>query len=242
MSVFRVNKTKNYTIISNHHFKEKNMSLKAKGLLSLMLSLPDDWNYSVSGLVKLSKDGKDSVMSALAELEKFGYLTRTQVINQKGQFSGVEYNIFEEPQPKDPVSVNQHSEKETSENQNTENPSQLNTNLINNLENKDIKELSTKEDVEIESILESINDNELKNLYKDYIAMRANISSPLTAKGLTMLISRCERLAEYKISVQKALLETAIINNWRNVYAPKDEELKGRDEYIEERKKFYLGD
>ena len=73
MSIIRVHKTANYTVMSNNHFKEKQMSLKAKGLLSLMLSLPDDWNYSVSGLVKLSKDGKDSVMSALAELETFGY-------------------------------------------------------------------------------------------------------------------------------------------------------------------------
>ena len=73
MSVVRVHKTKNFTVMSNYHFKEKEMSLKAKGLLSLMLSLPDSWNYSVSGLVKLSKDGKDGVMSALSELEKFGY-------------------------------------------------------------------------------------------------------------------------------------------------------------------------
>lgn len=71
MTVIRVHKTANYTVMSNHHFKEKSMSLKAKGLLSLMLSLPDDWNYSISGLVKLSKDGKDGVMSALSELEEF---------------------------------------------------------------------------------------------------------------------------------------------------------------------------
>ena len=77
MSVIRIHKNSNFTVMSNYHFKEKKMSLKAKGLLSLMLSLPDDWNYSVSGLVTLSKDGKDSVMSALGELETFGYLERT---------------------------------------------------------------------------------------------------------------------------------------------------------------------
>lgn len=81
MSIIRVNKTKNFTVMSNYHFKEKSMSLKSKGLLSLMLSLPEDWNYSLSGLVSLSKDGKDSVMAALAELEKFGYLTRTRTTN-----------------------------------------------------------------------------------------------------------------------------------------------------------------
>ena len=76
MAIFRIEKTKNYTVLSNYHFKEKDMSLKAKGLLSLMLSLPDSWNYTIKGLVTLSKDGKDSVMSALAELEEFRYLQR----------------------------------------------------------------------------------------------------------------------------------------------------------------------
>ena len=130
MSVFRVNKTKNYSIISNFHFKEKKMSLKAKGLLSLMLSLPDDWNYSVSGLVALSKDGKDSVMSALNELEKFGYLIRIRVVNEKGQFSGVEYNIFEEPQTEIPVAEKQNSEKQKAGKSNAENRPQLNTNKL----------------------------------------------------------------------------------------------------------------
>ena len=68
MTVFRVHKNENYTVLSNYHFKEKEMSLKAKGLLSLMLSLPDAWDYSAAGLVKLSKDGKDSVNGALKEL------------------------------------------------------------------------------------------------------------------------------------------------------------------------------
>ena len=98
MSVFRVYKTKNFTVMSNYHFEERQMTLKAKGLLSLMLSLPDDWNYSVSGLVALSKDGKDSVITALAELQKFGYLVRKQLYDAKGQFNGVEYHIYEQPQ------------------------------------------------------------------------------------------------------------------------------------------------
>ena len=72
-----VHKTSDYTVMSNTHFKEKEMTLRAKGLLSLMLSLPDDWDYSIAGLCTLSKDGKDSVMNALLELEEFGYLVRT---------------------------------------------------------------------------------------------------------------------------------------------------------------------
>lgn len=117
MAVIRVNKTGDYTVMSNTHFKEKEMSLKAKGLLSLMLSLPDNWDYSIAGLVSLSKDGKDSVMNALAELEEFGYLARTRMTDKQGRFAGYEYDIFENPQ----------AEKPCAENPNTENPQQLNT-------------------------------------------------------------------------------------------------------------------
>ena len=74
MSVIRVNKTKDYVVMSNHHFKERKMSLKAKGLLSEMLSLPDDWDYSISGLVSINKENETSIKSALNELKEFGYL------------------------------------------------------------------------------------------------------------------------------------------------------------------------
>lgn len=126
MGVFRIEKTGNYTVLSNFHFKEKEMSLKAKGLLSLMLSLPDDWDYSIAGLVTLSKDGRDGVMSALDELEVFGYLERKLVKNQKGQFEGYEYIIYERPERYIPS-----SEKPFSENPNTEKQEQLNTNKSN---------------------------------------------------------------------------------------------------------------
>lgn len=121
MAVIRVNKTRDYTIMSNTHFKEREMSLKAKGLLSLMLSLPDDWDYSISGLVTLSKDGKDSVMNALTELEAFGYLVRTQTVDEKGRFAGYEYNIYEKA----------ITDKPNSEKPNTDKPIQLNTNKSN---------------------------------------------------------------------------------------------------------------
>lgn len=236
MSVMRVHKTANFTVMSNYHFKERKMSLKAKGLLSLMLSLPEDWDYSVAGLTTLSKDGKDGVMTALAELEKFGYLTRTRLVNDRGQFDGIEYNIFEQPQ-ENPVAENPISGNENADNPISENPPQLNTKSTKELKESNIKGLSTKEMVECE-----IPDAELRKLYHDYIDLREEMDAPLTPKGMRMLIDRCERLSEYRTSVQKAILETAIINNWRNVYAPKDEELKGRDADLDEKRRFYLGD
>lgn len=237
MSVIRVHKTANYTVMSNYHFKERGLSLKAKGLLSLMLSLPDDWNYSISGLVKLSKDGKDSVMSALAELEDFGYLTRERVTNSKGQFNGIEYNIFEQPQPKKPIAEKQTAEKQQAVKQNAENQPQLNTNQLSTKENNITKELNTNE---FAAVLNKIADDELKNLYISYLEMRSSKQAAMTPKGLEMLIERNERLSKKSIKIQKLLLETAIINDWKNVYLPNDTELiAANSENVEELKSFY---
>ena len=82
--VFRVERNKNFTVMSNHHFKNKDLSLKAKGLLSLMLSLPEDWNYNIQGLASLSRDGIDSVRSAIKELEHYGYVERNIIRNESG--------------------------------------------------------------------------------------------------------------------------------------------------------------
>lgn len=229
MSIFRINKTNNFTVMSNAHFKEREMSLKAKGLLSLMLSLPDDWNYNISGLVTLSKDGKDSVMSALAELEKFGYLTRSRVKDDNGKFAGVEYNIFETPQTENPISENQNSGKQNSEKSNSEKPHLLSTKEINNLSinNLDISSTKKEKDKEsFDSLLQAVGNADLIELYWDYIDMRKGMDAPLTPRALKMLITRCERLSKNNIRVQKLLLENAIINGWKNVFLPKESELE----------------
>ena len=86
MSVLRIEKIKGFTTMSNHHLKNKNLSLKAKGLLSLMLSLPDEWDYTVRGLASICKDGVDSISTAIKELEAEGYLIRERVRNEDGSF------------------------------------------------------------------------------------------------------------------------------------------------------------
>lgn len=228
MSVVRVHKTKNFTVMSNTHFKEKAMSLKAKGLLSLMLSLPDDWDYSIAGLVKLSKDGKDSVMTALAELEEFGYLTRSRKTDSKGRFSGVEYQIYEEPFT---VAEKPHTDKPHTDEAYEENQPQLNTKLTNNLNNKELNK-SNKDSVisPFKKVLEDVKDEEVKELLLDFAVMRESINSPISARGMSMLINRLERLTNFDVELQKKLLENAIINNWRNIYLPKEDEEKPKKE------------
>lgn len=123
--VFRINKTKNYTVMSNYHLQDKNLSYKAKGLLSCMLSLPDDWNYSVRGLASISKEGIKAINSMLKELEENYYLKRERKQENNGRFY-YEYNIYETP----------YTQKGITDKGATLNGTQINTNIINN-NNKD---------------------------------------------------------------------------------------------------------
>lgn len=121
MAVFRVEKTKDFTIMCNHHLRNTELSLKAKGLLSLMLSLPEDWDYTTKGLAHICKDGVDSITTALKELERHGYLTRQRLRYENGQLGDIEYTIHEKP-------VN--AEKQTFPPK-RENPRQVNPRQVN---------------------------------------------------------------------------------------------------------------
>src|SRR5699024_3827112 len=99
MAVFRIERTRDYTVMSNHHLRNHALSLKAKGLLSMMLSLPDDWNYTTRGLAKICKEGVDAIGGALRELEGAGYIVRHQLRDQHGRICDTEYVIYEQPQP-----------------------------------------------------------------------------------------------------------------------------------------------
>ena len=102
MSVFRIERNKGYTIMSNYHLRDTAISLKSKGLLSMMLSLPDEWNYTTRGLAKICKEGVDAIGGALRELEKAGYIVRRVVRNERGRICDMEYTIYEQPHPRQP--------------------------------------------------------------------------------------------------------------------------------------------
>ena len=120
MAVCGIEKTKDYTVMANHHLRNKALSLKAKGLLSLMLSLPEDWDYTVKGLAYICKDGIDSINGAIKELEATGYMHRQRVRNDRGQLTTVEYTIREYPKVADnsdtPIEVEPTQEKPIREN------------------------------------------------------------------------------------------------------------------------------
>ncbi|MBQ3419488.1 MAG: helix-turn-helix domain-containing protein [Erysipelotrichaceae bacterium] len=144
MAVFRVEKTKDYTVMSNHHLKNKNISLKAKGLLSQMLSLSDEWGYSLKGLAKINKESVDAVRTAVLELEKAGYVVREQTRASQGTFSQTAYTIYEEPQLDYPILENPITDNPITEKPISDNPIQLNTIQENKkeLNTDDIKDSS----------------------------------------------------------------------------------------------------
>ena len=151
MAVFRIEKTRDYTVMSNHHLRDKSLSLKAKGLLSLMLSLPEEWDYTTKGLARICKDGVDSICAGVRELEEHGYVIRQRVRNPNGQLGAIEYTILEQPrQPgpgkpgrENPVLDNPEQALPVLGEPEQGNPAQLNTNQSSKEKSK--KELSSTE-------------------------------------------------------------------------------------------------
>ena len=127
MAVFRVEKTKDFTIMSNYHLRDKNLSLKAKGLLSQMLSLPEEWDYTLAGLAYINKESKDAIRSAVNELEQAGYITRRQTTSAGGRFGCNEYLIRERPVLPSPLPENPTTDSTPTAIPTPENPTQLNT-------------------------------------------------------------------------------------------------------------------
>ena len=151
MAVFRIEKTRDYTVMSNHHLRDKSLSLKAKGLLSLMLSLPEEWDYTTKGLARICKDGVDSICAGVRELEEHGYVIRQRVRNPNGQLGAIEYTILEQPRPpepekperENPVLDNPEQASPVLEEPEQGNPAQLNTNGSSKEKSK--KDLSSTE-------------------------------------------------------------------------------------------------
>lgn len=183
MAVFRVQKTQNYTIMSNHHLRNKALSLKAKGLLSLMLSLPEDWDYTTRGLASICKEGVDSVCATVRELEAAGYIIRRRIRDKNGQMRGMEYTVLEQPQPPEqdkPSCAQPKQAKPKREKPVQANPAQLNT--------KEQKKEITK------NVSNPIRTADEREQYRDLI--RENIEYDILAKNNPADRIRLDELVE----------------------------------------------
>ena len=187
MAVFRIEKNKGYTVMSNHHLRNPLLSLKSKGLLSQMLSLPEDWDYTLRGLAQINKENIDAIRTAIWELEQAGYVVRHQTRDSKGRLATIEYTIFEQPRSEypmleNPISVNPTLDNPIPDNPIPENPTQLNkdilntniqnteTNLIYSLPAEEKKRKDKKEFIEYEQLIK-------KNIEYDILSKDKHIST-----------------------------------------------------------------
>ena len=158
MAVFRVERNSGYTVMSNHHLRNKELTLKAKGLLSQMLSLPEDWDYSLAGLSPIIREKIDAIREAVKELEKAGYIVRSRERDEKGRLRGADYVIYEQPQPKEPEAATSSEQPPTSDLPTLENPTLDNPTLEKPTLEKPTLENPTQLNKDISSKEQSITD------------------------------------------------------------------------------------
>lgn len=223
MAVIRVNNTKGFTVMSNYHFQDKEISLKAKGLLGLMLSLPSNWDYSVNGLVAIVKENKAAVQTALKELEEHKYLKRTRVQDETGRFDYI-YDIYEKPYDKLPCTENQCTDIQCTEVQCTENQPQINTNK-QSTNKQNTKELNTNEYKEKNIKKESVNSviaeytesKELQDALHGFVEMRNKARKPLTVRAMKLSLNVLDNLAVDDVT-KIAIVNQSIVHTWSTFY------------------------
>ena len=223
MAVIRVNNTKGFTVMSNYHFQDKEISLKAKGLLGLMLSLPSNWDYSVNGLVAIVKENKAAVQTALKELEEHKYLKRTRVQDETGRFDYI-YDIYEKPYDKLPCTENQCTDIQCTEVQCTENQPQINTNK-QSTNKQNTKELNTNEYKEKNIKKESVNsviseyteNKDLQDALHGFVDMRTKARKPLTVRAMKLSLNELDKLALDDVT-KIAIVNQSIVHSWSTFY------------------------
>lgn len=230
-TIIRVEKNRNYTVMSNEFLRNKQLSLKAKGLLAVCLSLPDTWDYSINGLVAICKESITAVRNAMKELEEHGYMKINKLQNEKGHFY-YEYVIFETPDTGFLYVDDVHMDNLPMEKPVVGKQGQLNTN-----------QLSTEELITDELnlyILEGVNP-QLQELVKDFSEVRKEIGAPLSLRSLKMLLTRLDKLSNGNLQIQKIMLESAIINKWKNVFRPSKQEIEAASEALAQDLRSFYG-
>lgn len=222
MSVIRTIKNDNYTTMCNTHLRDKNLSLKAKGLLSMMLSLPDKWHYSVKGLEGICKESKNTINSVLNELEDNNYLVRRRRYCN-GKISEWEYIIFENNENHDEELLylkNEDIENEDIEIQDIENrdvykiTKELNTNRLNTNE---YKEKNIKKE-SVQSVISSYTESkDLQDALHDFTDMRTKMRKPLTPRAMKLSLNKLDELALDDVT-KIAIVNQSIVHSWLTFY------------------------
>lgn len=231
MSVIRVVKNKDYTVMSNAHLHDKRLSLKAVGLLSIVLSLPDDWHYTVKGLVGSVKDGERAVNGALSELKKCGYL-QVNKLYPNSERSKIEYQyvFYEKPQGIQNVPLEQDLQNVGLQNVGLQNVdlqnvgAYINTNK-QSTNKQNTKELNTNEYKEKNIKKESVNSviseytesKDLQDALHDFVDMRTKARKPLTVRAMKLSLNELDKLAVDDVT-KIAIVNQSIMHNWLTFY------------------------
>ena len=227
MAIVRVVKNKDYTVMSNTHLKDKRLSLKAIGLLSVVLGLPEDWHYTVNGLVGIVKDGKDSVETAIKELKKNGYL-RVEKIYPNGNSNRIQYQytFFENPQEVDFQPLEKQGiEKQGVETQVLENPYTYKDTNKQSTNKQNTKELNTNEYKEKNNKKETVNsviaeyteNKDLQDALHGFVEMRNKARKPLTARAMKLSLNKLNELALDDVT-KVAIVNQSIVHSWLIFY------------------------
>lgn len=227
MAVFRVDKTADYTVMSNTHLREREMSLKAKGLLSLMLSLPDTWDYSIEGLVAICKENETAIKSTLNELKKFGYLEVFKLLPNQTGTGRIDYiyQVYERPKKQEGKKQGVENlgveflgvENQAVEIQAVENQGQLNTNILNT-KKENTKQSNTKK----QKAVYFPQDEKLNEAFYDFVDMRKKIKSPLTDKAIKRAINKLNDLSKGDSDLAIQIIEESVFNCWKDFYPLKN--------------------
>lgn len=239
-----------YTVMSNHHLRDKRLGLKAKGLLSVILSLPEDWDYTISGLAVICDVGKDAIRAAIRELEQTGYISRTQGKSEAGQFGGNQYIIREFPEEVAPplsvfpTTVNPTTEKPSTDSPSPENPTEIITNpVITDEKNPPVspkkprKAKTTLDEQQMEALIRQNvatlgeangwsrdGKNNVYKLVMEFYSPRAIDGKPPkhTARGVNGLFRKLAPGGKCNASTAAEMLLEAIERGWTSVY-PREE-------------------
>lgn len=221
MAIFRVHKDNNFTVISNDLIRDKRLSLKARGLMILMLSLPDDWDFSVAGLASINQESEKTIKTMLAELKEFGYLVVTKKMPNETDSKKIEYiyDLFEIPGNEKQGTQNQHVDEQP-----IENSRQLNKEEQRKEEQNTFKEKSIKKKFDAIAFLDTIpgmnKDPEVKDVFVKFIEMRESIKHPIpTEYGLKQLIKQAWELGDYQKAKIIAVVNQSITSGYRGLFA-----------------------
>lgn len=224
MAIFRVHKDNNFTVISNDLIRDKRLSLKARGLMILMLSLPDDWDFSVAGLASINQESEKTIKTMLAELKEFGYLVVTKKMPNETDSKKIEYiyDLFEIPENKNQGTQNQHVDEQP-----IENSRQLNKEEQRKEEQSTFKEKSIKKKFDAIAFLDTIpginKDPEIKEAFINFIEMRESIKHPVATEfGLKQLINQAWELGDFKKHNIIAILNQSTAASYRGLFALKN--------------------